>query len=178
MNMYETVSRMGYIKSGVLGGIFGAWAIFGLIFLVDSSLGFESGTFYKVIALALGFDITYAVYIGFLLHMIVGVTIGLLFGLLTSTRVLYTRTASKSILFGVITGIVAWLVLFIPLTFMLVTPSLSKISSIINQPMLASIADGSLLILGALSMHIVYGFILGLMHYLGIANVPRISVEH
>jgi hypothetical protein len=41
------------------------------IFLaIDSELNLPPGTFYKMIGMAFGVDSSYAVYVGFLLHMI------------------------------------------------------------------------------------------------------------
>lgn len=159
------------IKSGALGGLFGAWAIFGIILAIDSTLGFEMGTFYKVIVLAIGLN-TNAVYIGFLMHMITGVVIGALFGL---ASVKMRVTASRVISLGVVTGIITWAGLFLPLTLFIVNPSLSDIAEMINEPMLIKIVEEPLFMIGALSMHLVYGFVLGLMHYLGVAEVPRVA---
>jgi hypothetical protein len=170
--MYEL--KINYIKSGALAGLFGAWAIFGLLLLVDSTLGFEPGTLYKVIALAFNFELANAVYIGFLMHMITGVVIGALFGLATS---MIKPTALRIIPLGIITGAVAWLALFMPVTMFIVTPSLANIANMLNEPMLVKIAEEPLFIAGALSMHLVYGIVLGLTHYLGIAEVPRISIK-
>ncbi len=165
------MNRMNHIKSGALAGLFGAWAIFGLVLLIDSTLGFEMGTFYRVIALAVGLD-TNAVYIGFFMHMLVGVAIGALFGL---ASIKMRITALRVITFGAVTGIIAWGGLFIPLTLFIVNPSLTNIAELIDEPMLVKIADEPLFMIGALSMHLVYGFVLGLMHYLGVAEVPRVA---
>ena len=162
-----------HIKSGALAGLFGSWAIFGIILAIDSTLGFEIGTFYKVIAVAVGFD-TNAMYIGFMMHMITGTIIGALLGLVS---IKMRITALRIITSGIAVGIAAWLGLFMPLTLFLVNPSLESIANVINEPMLPRIANEQLFMFGALSMHLVYGFVLGLMHYLGVAKVPRISIK-
>ncbi|MEM4376053.1 MAG: hypothetical protein QXZ15_00945 [Candidatus Nitrosocaldaceae archaeon] len=169
--MYETTNVMGYIKSGILGGIFGAWAIFGFILLVESSLGLESGTLYKVIALSLGSDINSAIYLGFIAHMTVGSIIGIMFGLVISR---FFPMMDKRILgLGIIAGIITFLVLFLPVTYLLIIPSLEELSNMLDQPMLLKMVEGYTFIAGALSMHIIYGFILGLMQYLGVVIVPK-----
>lgn len=159
------------IKSGALAGIFGAWAIFGLIFFIDSVLGFEPGTFYKVIALAFGIN-TGTVYVGFLMHMITGVVIGMLYGIVS---IKMPRTPLAVIAGGVGAGVVAWGVLFMPITNLIVYPSLTEIARIIDEPLLVKIVDEPLFSIGTLSMHLVYGFILGLLHYLGVAKAPRVG---
>ncbi len=163
-----------HIKSGVISGLLGAWAIFGAILLVDSTLGLEVGTFYRVAAIAFGF-IEYALYIGFLLHMLMGISIGILFSIVMSLK-LERVEAYKSILFGISTGIIAWSIVFMPLTLLLINPSLDRVSSMINEPRLINIAESELFIVGTILMHLMYGFILGLMYYLGVAEV-RVKEE-
>lgn len=58
--------------SGIIAGLTAAWAIFGFILAIESELNLPSGTFYKMIGIAFGINFLYAVYVGFLLHMITG----------------------------------------------------------------------------------------------------------
>ena len=60
-----------------LAGFISAWAISGLLVIVDVISGTPAGTFFAVIGISLGFsDPVEAQYIGFLLHVITGVTAG------------------------------------------------------------------------------------------------------
>src|ERR671925_957782 len=69
--------------SGMIAGLTAAWAIFGFILAIDSELNLPPGTFYKMIGVALGISSSYAVYVGFLLHMITGVIIGIIYSTLS-----------------------------------------------------------------------------------------------
>lgn len=56
-----------------LAGFISAWAISGLLVIVDVISGTPAGTFFAVIGISLGFsDPVEAQYIGFLLHVITG----------------------------------------------------------------------------------------------------------
>jgi hypothetical protein len=67
-----------------LAGFISAWAISGLLVIVDVISGTPAGTFFAVIGISLGFsDPVEAQYIGFLLHVITGVTAGNIFGQLS-----------------------------------------------------------------------------------------------
>ena len=69
-----------------LAGFISAWAISGLLVIVDVISGTPAGTFFAVIGISLGFsDPVEAQYIGFLLHVITGATAGNIFGQLSFT---------------------------------------------------------------------------------------------
>ena len=67
-----------------LAGFISAWAISGLLVIVDVISGTPAGTFFAVIGISLGFsEPMEAQYIGFLLHVITGVIAGNIFGQLS-----------------------------------------------------------------------------------------------
>ena len=60
-----------------LAGFIGAWAISGLLIIVDVISGTPAGTFFAVIGVSLGFnDPVSAQYIGFALHIMTGIAAG------------------------------------------------------------------------------------------------------
>ena len=64
-----------------LAGFISAWAISGLLVIVDIISGTPAGTFFAVIGISLGFsDPVSAQYVGFLLHVITGMVAGNVFG--------------------------------------------------------------------------------------------------
>ena len=77
--------------SGIIAGLTAPWAIFGFILAIDSELNLPPGTFYEMIGLAFGIDSSYAVYIGFLLHMITGTILGIVY------NVLYLKKYQKTV---------------------------------------------------------------------------------
>ncbi|MEM2760216.1 MAG: hypothetical protein QXU32_11265 [Nitrososphaerales archaeon] len=173
-----TVERVGItdvrrnVKYGLIAGHIASWAILGLIFAVDLLLRLEAGTFYSVIGLILGTSITGAIWVGFALHLITGTVIGLLFGYITTVVGPFRNTsAPKKFGLAIITGIVSWAVLFLPITFFAVQPALPEIASMLNQPRLLDVS--SQILAGSIGMHVIYGGILGFMYYLATLPSPR-----
>jgi hypothetical protein len=64
-----------------LAGFISAWAISGLLVIVDIISGVPAGTFFAVIGISLGFsDPVTAQYVGFVLHVITGTAAGNVYG--------------------------------------------------------------------------------------------------
>ena len=163
---------LGSIKSGTVCGLVAAWAIFGMILAVGAQLGLPPGTFYQMVGVSLGINAEWpAIYAGFVLHMITGAIIGIVY-MIVSDRVRQLRTDSstfKAFATGVTTGIVVWAVLFIPLHSFVIEPTLQNmlLTSPAGSPMhlaaerLIQMSDS--ILYGALAIHFVFGAILGLI---------------
>jgi hypothetical protein len=157
------------IKSGTVCGLVAAWAIFGLILAAGAQLGLPPGTFYQMVGVSLGQNAEWpAIYLGFVLHMITGAIIGIVYMIISDrVRQLRTDSAFKTFGTGISTGIVVWAVLFIPLHSFLVEPTLQNmlLTSPAGSPMhltaerLIHMSDS--ILYGALAIHFVFGAILG-----------------
>jgi hypothetical protein len=160
----------GSVKSGAVSGLVAAWAIFGMILAVGAQLGLPPGTFYQMVGVSLGISAEWpAIYTGFVLHMITGAIIGIVY-MIISDRVRKLRTDSstlKAFATGVATGIVVWAVLFVPLHFFLMQPTLQNmlLTSPSGSPgqlsaeRLLQMSDS--ILFGALAIHFVFGGVLG-----------------
>jgi hypothetical protein len=160
----------GSVKSGAVSGLVAAWAIFGMILAVGAQLGLPPGTFYQMVGVSLEISAEWpAIYTGFVLHMITGAIIGIVY-MIISDRVRKLRTDSstlKAFATGVATGIVVWAVLFVPLHFFLMQPTLQNmlLTSPSGSPgqlsaeRLLQMSDS--ILFGALAIHFVFGGVLG-----------------
>src|SRR5687768_345891 len=122
------LTLLGSVRSGTVSGLVAAWAIFGMILAVGAQLGLPPGTFYQMVGVSLGQNAEWpAIYLGFVLHMITGAIIGIVY-MIISDRIRQLRTDStfKAFGTGVSTGIVVWIVLFIPLHSFLIEPTLQN----------------------------------------------------
>src|SRR5215210_9524414 len=158
------------IKSGTVCGLVASWAIFGLVLAAGAQLGLAPGTFYQMVGVSLGISAEWpAIYTGFVLHMITGAIIGIVY-MIISDRVRKLRTDSstlKAFATGVATGIVVWAVLFVPLHFFLMQPTLQNmlLTSPSGSPeqlsaeRLLQMSDS--ILFGALAIHFVFGGVLG-----------------
>ena len=177
---------VGSLKSGTVCGLVAAWAIFGMILAVGAQLGLPPGTFYQMVGVSLGINAEWpAIYAGFVLHMITGAIIGIVY-MIVSDRVRQLRTDSstfKAFATGVTTGIVVWAVLFIPLHSFLIEPTLQNmlLTSPAGSPMhltaerLIQMSDS--ILYGALAIHFVFGAILGLIARIATSSRGPIEKE-
>jgi hypothetical protein len=176
---------LGSVRSGTVSGLVAAWAIFGMILAVGAQLGLPPGTFYQMVGVSLGIDEEWpAIYLGFVMHMITGAIIGIVY-MIISDRVRKLRTDSstlKAFATGVATGIAVWAVLFVPLHFFLMQPTLQNmlLTSPLGSPeqltaeRLLQMSDS--ILYGALAIHLVFGGVLGFMARLSTSG--RIVIEN
>jgi uncharacterized membrane protein YagU involved in acid resistance len=154
--------------SGIIAGITAAWAIFGFILAIDSELNLPPGTFYKMIGITFGISPLYAVYVGFLLHMITGVIIGIIYSTLSeNVKKLNITSVYKGLGTGILTGVVVWGILFLPLNYGVMQPTLNNMVDTLNPTSSEYLMAKQLLelsgviILGSLVLHMVFGGVMG-----------------
>jgi hypothetical protein len=175
----------GSIRSGIVCGLVASWAIFGLVLAAGAQLGLAPGTFYQMVGVSLGQNAEWpAIYLGFILHMITGAIIGIVY-MIISDRVRLLRTDSstlKTFGTGVATGIVVWAVLFVPLHSFLIEPTLQNMllttptgsPTHLTAERLIQMSDS--ILYGALAIHFVFGAVLGFIAR--IATSSRDMVEN
>jgi hypothetical protein len=169
-SVVEKPSLLGSAKSGAVCGLVGAWAIFGLLLAAGAQLGLPPQTFYPMVGVSLGQNEEWpAVYLGFVLHMITAAIIGIVY-MIIADRVKWLRidgSTLKAFVTGVMTGVVVWAVLFVPLHFLLMKPTLQNmllISPSGSAPHLTAerlVQMSNSILYGALAIHFVFGAVLG-----------------
>ncbi len=92
-----------------LAGFISAWAISGLLVIVDIISGTPAGTFFAVIGMSLGFsDPASAQYIGFILHVLTGTAAGnYIYNIAGHFQELYPIIIGGSLVFHLIYGALA-----------------------------------------------------------------------
>lgn len=155
-----------WVKYGAISGLVATWAISTAIAASEIELGLAIGTFYAVMGMSLGADAFMpAAYTGFGLHMLTGAILGAIIGLVASRLVRASmRNPYRAVLAGMCAGVAVWLVLFLPLTVLVVQPSLSETGAFFA----GGFAQGTgQLVLGigfsAIVFHLVWGAIFGYM---------------
>ncbi|HJU58759.1 MAG TPA: hypothetical protein VJ583_03360, partial [Nitrososphaeraceae archaeon] len=165
---YQNSSKL-YILYCSLAGFIAAWAISGLLTLVDFISQTPPGTFFGVIGISLGFyDPTVAQYIGFILHLLTGLTAGNIFGQISLFwKGLSPYNSQHGIIMGMVVGILLWAILFLPLATFIIQPRLDSFAnSITPNQYVYSIASHFqdlyyIIIGGSFMFHLVYGVLLG-----------------
>jgi hypothetical protein len=157
-----------FILYCTIAGFISAWAISGLLVIVDVISGTPAGTFFVVIGASLGInDPVSAQYIGFALHIMTGMAAGNIFGqisLFWSNIAPYN--SKEGIVKGMVVGIALWIVLFVPLAMFAIQPRLDSFTYSAPNQYIHNIAGHfkglySVIIGGSLVFHLIYGALIG-----------------
>jgi hypothetical protein len=151
-----------------LAGFISAWAISGLLVIVDVVSGTPAGTFFAVIGMSLGFsDPASAQYIGFILHVLTGTAAGNIFG---QVSLFWSKIApynsKEGLVRGMIVGMALWAVLFVPLATFGIQPRLDSFAYSAPNQYIYNIAGHfqelyPIIIGGSLVFHLIYGALAG-----------------
>lgn len=157
-----------FILYCTLAGFISAWAISGLLVIVDVISGTPAGTFFAVIGISLGFsDPVSAQYIGFTLHVLTGMAAGNIFGQISLFWSKIAPYSSKEgMVKGMIVGITLWAVLFVPLATFGIQPRLDSFAYSAPNQYIYNIAGHfqglyPIIIGGSLVFHMIYGALAG-----------------
>lgn len=167
-NSYKNSSKL-YIIYCSLAGLIAAWAISGLLTIVDFISQTPAGSFFGVIGISLGFyDPNVAQYIGFILHLLTGLTAGNIFGQISLFwKGLSPYNSQHGIVMGMVVGILLWTILFLPLATFIIQPRLDSFAnSVVPNQYVYSISSNFqglyyIIIGGSFMFHLVYGALLG-----------------
>src|ERR671919_2501751 len=176
-------------KYGSIAGLIATWSISTAIAASELELGLPISTFYAIIGISLGSnDFIASAYLGFGLHLATGTILGAIIGGL-AVRIEMRKNITiifdpyRSILMGIGTGILVWLILFLPITALIIQPSIDRIAEILslgqnNTPF--SVFDSNNLsqsfrgiAISAVAFHIIWGAIFGFI----ISSLLRIKIR-
>src|SRR5215217_3386522 len=176
-------------KYGAIAGLIATWSISTAIAASELELGLPISTFYAVMGISLGSnDFIASAYLGFGLHLLTGTILGAIIGGIavrveSQKNITNVFSPYKSILMGIGTGILVWLVLFLPVTALIIQPSIGRIAEILtlgqNNNTSFSVFDIDNLgqsfrgiALSAIVFHVVWGAIFGYI----ISSLLRIRI--
>ena len=198
-NQIELMVLYKGIKYGAFAGFLATWAISSAVVAAELILGLRISTFYSIIGISLGSnDIVSAGYIGFGLHILVGTLIGALLGAIgIRWKEIRMFDPLKSALVGIGAGFVIWLVVFLPITTLLIQPQIQRIVVILSMSLQQAVSADDInsamtkITLAAIAFHMIWGAIFGFIlssllrirlykirqHFRDIVNIdPRIRL--
>jgi hypothetical protein len=157
-------------KTGCIAGLVGGFALFSSFFWIDSELGVPFGSFYKAVGLVVGLDGMLAIMFGFFAHMVTAAAVGAIFCVFSMIHKLLNITSvPKGIVGGATTGMQVYAIFFMPLTLLLMFPTISDqatgVIPVTQEDMrIASIMmeTSEKILWGALVLHVLYGVVMGL----------------
>src|ERR687893_46187 len=175
-------------KYGAIAGLIATWSISTAIAASELELDLPISTFYGVIGISLGStDFVTAAYLGFGLHLLTGTIVGAISGGIavrveSQKNITNFFSSYKSILMGIGTGILVWAVLFLPVTALIIQPSIGRIIEILpvsQENTTLSLFDSDNLsqsfrgiAISAIAFHIIWGAIFGFI----ISSLLRIKI--
>ena len=157
------------IKYGAFAGFIATWSISSLIAIIELLVGLKISTFYSIMGISLGVNnVATAAYAGFGLHLLTGTILGAVLGAIgIRWKKVRMLNPYKSSLVGMGVGIVIWLVLFLPITALLVEPSINRITIMLaiesQHIVLSENINQSIrnIAISAIAFHLVWGAIFG-----------------
>ncbi|MGI0020705.1 MAG: hypothetical protein ACREAY_09580 [Nitrososphaera sp.] len=153
-------------KYGAIAGLIATWSISTAIAASELELGLPIGSFYAIMGLSLGYG-DFAIYAGFGLHLLTGTVLGALLGFAAARLAIKSLLDPyRSLLMGMGAGMAVWLVLFLPVTALMVQPSLSRSGQLGEYLQLLPLDAGQFvwgIALSAIVFHLVWGAIFGYM---------------
>jgi hypothetical protein len=159
-------------KYGAIAGLIATWSISTAIAASELGFGIPISTFYAMMGTSLGSsDLGSAAYIGFGLHLLTGTVLGTIIGFTMSRfAIMKFLNPYKAVAVGLCAGIAVWLVLFLPITSLLIQPSISRVTLLhshntLSQGATVGITDQFVwdITLIAIPFHLVWGAIFGYM---------------
>ena len=163
----------GKAKIGIGAGMVAGFAIFSTFFAIDQQLGLPNGTFYKTIGIPLGLSGYDAIVVGFFAHMGAAALIGAFYSMAASIwRAFRIVTAPKGMLTGAATGIIVFLIFFLPVHMYVMTPAISAEFSVTDESRLSIaeldalynlLLESDRVVWHALFLHVLFGTVMGLM---------------
>jgi hypothetical protein len=156
------------VKYGAIAGSIATWTISTSVAGSELELGLPIGTFYSIIGISLGLDGNTAPYLGFGLHILTGTILGAAIGAIAiRLSVRGMLNLQKGTLIGIGGGVVVWLILFLPITVLLVHPAVNNIvilSAIESKHVVFSVDINQSIrniALSAIVFHLIWGAIFG-----------------
>ena len=174
--MKNTIQQRGYsisknIALGAIGGFVAGLVMAPFLMISGVLVDMPPDTMPAAMGLMFGaFSKDTAVIVGFGMHMLTSVIIGVIFGAVTSLIKKFWITGfEKGIIEGLITGMIAFVVLFIPISIAAMPPVLMKMVMQMNptmtqQQIMSMMQQNMPIMFGiGVSEHLVYGAVLGIV---------------
>lgn len=156
------------IAFGAIGGFVGGLVMIPFMILTTIMAGMPANTMPVAMGLAFGANQNDAMASGLGMHMLTSALIGVIFGAITAlVGKLRITSFGKGIAEGLITGMIAFVVLFVPISMMVMPPVLIVMMMQMNpsvtlQQAMEMLQQGMPMMMGiGVLEHLVYGAVLG-----------------
>ncbi len=168
---YSLTNNKKIILFGAIGGFVAGLVMLPFLMLTAILAGMPANTMPVAMGLSFGSMMNNAMAVGVSLHFITSIIIGILFGIVISkVNKLKINSLKKGTLEGLFTGMIAFVVLFIPISMFVMPPVLTNMMVNMNPAISSQQQAMSMLMQGMPMMfgmgileHLVYGAVLGIV---------------
>lgn len=172
-------ARRRIILIGATGGLLASWLISLLIFLSEYLMDLPRGLYFSVLGASIGFatlgSAEFGFHLGWIAHLITGTAIGAIFGIIMIILpICDIRKFGQTVVFGLMAGFIAFIVLFNPISRLGIEPGLVETLTVVMPDYSSIVIEYTLndimttLLAGSIILHLIYGSILGIfLHRLG-----------
>lgn len=125
---------------GAIGGFVGGLMMYAVMSGVMQAIGMGANCFAVILALITGQPFSNSlVPIGFAIHLITSTVIGAIFGVvISSINKLRIKKFARGIGFGVATGLIAFVIIFVPVAMFAMPPKMMDLMKMMNSQMMMS----------------------------------------
>ncbi|PJB96645.1 MAG: hypothetical protein CO079_09345 [Nitrosopumilales archaeon CG_4_9_14_0_8_um_filter_34_10] len=136
-----------------------------------SMMSLPSDLFPILVGMTMGQTQEDAAMMGIVFHFVPSIIIGIIFGAVISVSKLSLKSFKKGISMGIVTGIISFAVIFLPMMMNVLPPTMLQLMQMMNpgapQDMIMQQLQSMqpMLLAGSLISHIIYGIVLGSITY-------------
>ncbi len=155
------------IGVGAISGAIAGAVMLPVMMATNTMMGNPALAFQIMIGMMMGQGMATAAGVGVGLHMLASTIIGIIFGAITSSDKLRLTGFGKGIGLGIATGMIAFVVLFLPMMMTVLPPKMVGLMQMMNPQAPVSMimqnvqAAMPMIIGGSVFVHIIFGAVLG-----------------
>lgn len=166
----KTISPKKQIYAGIVGGLVGGVTMEIPMVILAMMIGMPTDSFPSLLGMLFGIKPESASLVGMVIHLLVGMTVGAIFGIIVgSSRKLAINGFKKGIALGIIPGMIAMVVIGLPVLSVFIPPVMVKMMLMMNPQVTEQIIVQQmqglqmLMLIGTFVGHIIYGVTLGVI---------------
>ena len=168
MILENKISPRKRIYAGITGGLVGGITMEIPMVILAIVMGMPVDSFQSLLGMLFGSKPESASLVGMGIHLFVGMAIGAIFGIIAdSSKKLRINGFKRGIGLGIIPGMIAMIIIGLPVLFVFIPPVMMKMILMMNPQITEQIAMQQLqgiqmlMIIGTFVGHIIYGITLG-----------------
>lgn len=134
------------LGAGIVGGIVGGAVMYGIMAMLMTQIGMNANCFAIIMGLITGQSYENALGSGIVAHFLTSIAIGVAFGAIINIKKFQIRGLGKALSLGISTGIIAYVVIFVPIAMTILPPHMMDLMAMMpmgDMPMSDHMSDNT-----------------------------------